>query len=116
MYDDTKAGDWALNISSSTNFINHHYQQLLHELENSLQEHNIHERHSHADRDSRAPRKYPIADTNFTGQGHYTQKDETIPRYSLTRNKNIIRNCWNLESTMGSIKRRPNPPKYEKFD
>jgi len=65
LYDATKGKDWALQISSSSNFMNLSYQQLLLELENSLQ-FNIYKKFTNEDEDSPF-RKSRIVDTNFTG-------------------------------------------------
>lgn len=96
LQDATQGRKWALTVTASTNFRRFTYQQLLHELQNSLQQHKIHENFtSNGDQDHF--RKSKFSHVNFSGQGRYI------------RNKKDIAKCWNCQKPNCNVKQCPYP-------
>lgn len=113
LYTSTQGREWALHISSSTNFLNLSYQQLLHELHNSLQQHNIHNSFGKIEEDN-VFRSNRISETNFTGQGTYAKYK---PNVGMGRRQiqNRLMRCWNCGKPNCSVSKCPHPKNAKKI-
>ena len=114
LYNATRGRKWALHISSSTNFLNLSYQQLLHELQNSLQQYSIHETHTKSEDEGKYLRSSRIADTNFTGQGRYMPFRGNSYKNNR-RSDDRLNKCWNCSKTDCSVNRCPFPKNPKKI-
>lgn len=93
LYDATCGKDWALNVSSSSNYLNLSYQQFLHELQNSLTQFQIHNNHVGKQDDGVSYREDRIFETNFTGQSRYLKNHS----HKKNKDKDKLNKCWNCE-------------------
>lgn len=106
LHNATCGRDWALNVSSSTNFIHLSYQNLLHELQNSLQQYALHKKRNKETDDDEFIRKNRIAETNFAGQGRYYPNARKFDKKNLNE---YMKKCWNCGELNCSVNRCPKP-------
>lgn len=111
LFNATRGREWALNVSSSSNFHKLSYQELLHELENSLQQYKIHKAHDPDEQSSY--RSDRIHDINFTGQGRY----QFNQKRNLTDKQinNRLNRCWNCNKPNCSVNRCKYPRNEKKI-
>lgn len=112
LYSSTKGRDWALNISSSTNFLNLSYQQLLHEFQNSLQQYKIHNDYGQGSDDEISYRASRISETNFIGQGKYINK---YHKQGQQKKQTRLNKCWNCGKVNCNVKICPHPKNPNKI-
>ena len=89
------------------------YQQLLHELQNSLQQYKIHHSYSHGSDDEKAYRTSRLSETNFIGQGKYTGP-KTFKQNDQKRQSRLNR-CWNCSKLNCNVKNCPFPKNPKKI-
>lgn len=71
VFNSTQGQDRVLHILSSKNFLKLLYQQLLHQLQNSLQQYNIYKNSEKSNEDGNIFRSNWNFETNSRGQGMY---------------------------------------------
>lgn len=111
LHNATRGREWALNVSSSSNFVNLSYQELLHELQNSIQQYTFHGRQFE---ESNSPyvKTSRISETNFTGQGRYMYNRKSIAK---RRDGDYFKRCWNCNKQNCSVDRCPFPKNPKKI-
>lgn len=112
LYNSTTGRNWALNVTSSTNFLQLSYQKLLHELQNSLQQYNIHNKQDRNSDDDIPYRKSRVAETNFMGQGKYTKNHQKLSEH---KRKVRLNRCWNCSKPDCTVKNCPYPKNPKKI-
>lgn len=110
LYDPTKERDWPLQISSSTHFTKLSYEHLIHELENSLQQHAIHKSYKTGNSDNLSYCKSRIAETNFNGRGKYQYPRKKNPVFKSS----YITSCWNFGQKNCAVNKCPYPTNARK--